>query len=144
MVKFILHLVYARVRNYSFIFWRMLFIFGMFVGHDARMCILYRFHSWLIFAGVMGFKMKIHSASSLRLCMQPLIYLIVDFIHIWYFSWARCEDMHIIQISRLVDFCRILWPLMMKIHSSSCLCLCTQLLIYPLADFVHIWYVGWA
>jgi hypothetical protein len=31
---------------------RILFIFGILIGHDLSMCILYRFHGWLIFARV--------------------------------------------------------------------------------------------
>jgi hypothetical protein len=39
-----------NMRMLSFVFCRILFIFGILVGHDLSMCILYRFHGWLIFA----------------------------------------------------------------------------------------------
>jgi hypothetical protein len=34
--------------------WHILFIFGMVVGHDVSMRILYRFHGWWIFVRVMA------------------------------------------------------------------------------------------
>ena len=42
------------VRNSSFVFCCILFIFGILVGHDLSMHILYRFHGWLIFARVIA------------------------------------------------------------------------------------------
>jgi hypothetical protein len=36
------------------VFCRILFIFGILVGHDMSMCIIYRFHGWLIFARVIA------------------------------------------------------------------------------------------
>ena len=42
------------VRIQSFVFCWVLFIFGILVGHDLSMHILYRFHGWLIFARVIA------------------------------------------------------------------------------------------
>ena len=42
------------VRKQSFVFCWILFIFGIFVGHDLSMRILYRFHGWLILARVIA------------------------------------------------------------------------------------------
>jgi hypothetical protein len=39
------------------------------------------------------------------LCTQLVICLLSHFIHIWYLGWLRSEYEHIIQISRMVDFC---------------------------------------
>jgi hypothetical protein len=36
------------------VFCRILFIFGILVGHDLSMCIIYRFHGWLISARVIA------------------------------------------------------------------------------------------
>ena len=76
------------VRNYSFILWPILFIFGMLVGHGARMRILYRFRGWLIFAGVMA----LYDENSFYI-LFTLVYAIThstlaDFVHIWYVGWA--------------------------------------------------------
>jgi hypothetical protein len=38
----------------SFVVCRILFIFGILIGHDLSMPILYRFHGWLIFVGVIA------------------------------------------------------------------------------------------
>jgi hypothetical protein len=38
----------------SFVVCRILFIFGILIGHDLSMCILCRFHGWLIFARVIA------------------------------------------------------------------------------------------
>ena len=47
------HLVYTT----SHLSCRILFIFGILIGHDLSMRILYRFHGWLIFARVIAFFM---------------------------------------------------------------------------------------
>jgi hypothetical protein len=36
----------------KFVFWRILFIFGILIDHDLSMHILYQFHGWLIFVRV--------------------------------------------------------------------------------------------
>jgi hypothetical protein len=43
------------VRILSFVFCRILFIFGILVGHDLSMRILYRFYGWLILSRVIAF-----------------------------------------------------------------------------------------
>ena len=42
------------VRNQSFVFCWILFIFGILVGHDLSMRMLCRFHGWLIFVRVIA------------------------------------------------------------------------------------------
>ena len=49
------------------------------------------------------------------LCTQLVIYLLADFVHIWYVGWAWREHAHIISISRLGDFCRSCGPLWWKL-----------------------------
>jgi len=46
-----------------FVFCRILFIFGILIGHDLSMCILYQFQGWLIFAptALGGFQHSLHS-----------------------------------------------------------------------------------
>jgi hypothetical protein len=65
------------------------------------------------------------------------------FIHIWYLDWPWSEHLHIIPISRMVDFCeryspfRVVWPYVRPYI------LCTQLVICLLSHFIHIWCLGW-
>jgi hypothetical protein len=65
------------------------------------------------------------------------------FIHIWYLDWLWSQHVHIMPISRMVDFCEsyspfhFVWPYV-RPHI-----LCTQLVICLLLDFIHIWYLGW-
>ena len=44
------------------------------------------------------------------LCMQLVICLLSHFIHIWYLGWPWSEHVHIILISRMVDFCESYSP----------------------------------
>jgi hypothetical protein len=44
------------------------------------------------------------------LCTQLVICLLSHFIHIWYLDWSWSEHAHIIQISRMVDFCESYSP----------------------------------
>jgi hypothetical protein len=89
------------------VFCRILFIFGILVGHDLSMRILYRFHGWLIFARVVALFMFVWPyVHSHILCMQLVICLLSHFIHIWYLGWPWSEHAHIIPISRMVDFCQ--------------------------------------
>jgi hypothetical protein len=60
-------------------------IFGILVGHDLSMCILYWFHRWLIFARVISLFMFVWPyVRSHILCTQLVICLLSHFIHIWY------------------------------------------------------------
>ena len=66
------HLVYAT----SHLSCRILFIFGILIGHDLNMCILYRFHRWLIFARVIALFMFVWPYVRLHiLCTQLVICL---------------------------------------------------------------------
>ena len=47
---------------------------------------------------------------SAHLVYQLVICLLSHFIHIWYLSWPWSEHMHIISISRMVDFCESYSP----------------------------------
>ena len=96
------------VRNLSFVFCWILFIFGILVFHDLSMRILYRFHGWLIFVRVTCIALFMFVWPYVRphiLCTQLVICLLSHFIHIWYLDWPWSEYAHIIPISRMVDFC---------------------------------------
>ena len=81
------------------------------VGHDLSMCILYRFHGWLIFARVIALFMFVWPyVCSHILCTQLVICLLSHFIDIWYLGWPWSEHAHIIPISRMVDFCESYIP----------------------------------
>ena len=87
------------------------FIFGILVGHDLSMCILYRFHKWLIFARVIALFMFVWPYVRPHiLCRQLVICLLLDFIHIWYLGWPWSEHAHILPLSRMVDFCESYSP----------------------------------
>ena len=76
------------------------------VGHDLSMCILYRFHGWLIFARVVALFMFVWPYICPHiLCTQLVICLLSHFIHIWYLGWPWSEHAHIMPILRMVDFC---------------------------------------
>ena len=96
------------VCNYSC---RILFIFGILVGHELSMRILCRFHGWLIFARVIALFMFLWPYVSPHiLCTQLVICLLSHFIHIWYLGWPWSEHAHIMPISRMVDFCESYSP----------------------------------
>jgi hypothetical protein len=87
------------------VFCRILFIFGILVGHDLSMLKYYRFHGWLIFARVIALFMFVWPYVCLHiLCMQLVICLLLDFIHTWYLGWPWSEHAHIIPISQIVYF----------------------------------------
>ena len=72
----------------SFVFCWILFIFGILVGYDLSMCILYRFHGWFIFARVIALFMFVCPYVRPHiLCTQLVICLLSHFIHIWYLGW---------------------------------------------------------
>jgi hypothetical protein len=90
-------------------FCRILFIFGILIGHDLSMRILYRFHRWLIFARVVALFMFVWPYIRPHiLCTQLVICLLSHFIHIWYLAigWPWSEHAHIIPISQMVNFCK--------------------------------------
>ena len=55
--------------------WHILFIFGMVVGHDVSMRILYRFHGWWIFVRVMA----VYAPN--WVCSCPFTYLVHATLH---------------------------------------------------------------
>jgi hypothetical protein len=102
--------VYVHAQIMSFVFCRILFIFGILVGHDLSRRILYQFHGWLIFARVKALFMFVWPNVRLHiLCTQLVICLLLDFIHIWYLGWPWSEHAHI-PISRIVYFCESYSP----------------------------------
>jgi hypothetical protein len=112
------------------------------VGHDLSMCILYRFHGWLIFARVIALFMFVCPYVRLHiLCTQLVICLLSHFIHIRYLGWPRSVHAHIIPISQMVDFNESYSPF------HVCLTICPFAhLVYAtslLSHFIHIWYLGW-
>ena len=76
------------VRNQSFVSCWILFIFGILVGHDLSMRILYRFHGWFIFVRVIAlFIFVLPYVGPHILCTELVICLLSHFIHIWYPGW---------------------------------------------------------
>ena len=74
------------------VFCRILFIFGILVGHDLSMYISYRFHGWLIFSRFIALFMFVWPYVHPHiLCMQLVICLLSHFIHIWYLDWLWSE-----------------------------------------------------
>ena len=77
----------------------------------SDMCILYRFHGWLIFARVIALFMFVWPyVRSHILCTQLVVRLLLDFIHIWHLGWPWSEYANIIPISRMVNFCESYSP----------------------------------
>jgi hypothetical protein len=112
------------------------------IGHDPSMRILYRFHGWLIFARVIALFMFVWPCVRPHiLCTQLVICLLSHFIRILYFDWPLSENVHIIPISRMVDFCESCSPfhVCLTIRPSTHLVYATSLL----SHFIHIWYLGW-
>jgi hypothetical protein len=112
------------------------------VGHNLSMCILYRFHGWLIFARVIALFMFVWPYVRPHiLCTQLVICLLLHFIHIWYLRWPWSEHAHSIPISRMVDFwesyspfhvCLTIFPFAHLVYATS-----------HLSHFIHIWYLDW-
>ena len=99
------HLVYAT----SHLSCRILFIFGILVGHDLNMCILYRFHGWLIFARVIAlFMFVLPYVRSHILCTQLVICPLSHFIHIWYLDWPRYEHAQLYRFHGWLIFARVM------------------------------------
>jgi hypothetical protein len=124
------------------VFCWILFIFGILVGNDLSRRILYRFHRWLIFVRVIALFMFVWPYVRPHiLCTQLVICLLSHFIHIWYLGWPWSEHAHILQISRMVDFCESYSPfhVCLTIRPSAHLLYATSLL----SHFIHIWYLGW-
>ena len=114
------HLVYATIH----VFCRILFIFGILIGHDMSMCILYRFHEWLNFVRVITLFMFVWPYVRPHiLCTQLVLCLLSHFIHIWYLGWPWSEHAHIITILRMVDFCESYSPF----HVCLTICLSAHL-----------------
>jgi hypothetical protein len=114
---------------------RILFIFGILIGHDLSMCTLYRYHGWLIFARVVALFMFVWPYVCLHiLCTQLVICLLSHFIHIWYLGWPWSEHVYIIPISQMVDFCESYSPF----HVCLTICLSTHL-VYAT---IHLSFVG--
>ena len=108
------------------------------------MHILYRFHGWLIFARVIALFMFVWPCVRPHiLCTQLVICLLSHFIRIWYLDWPLSENVHIIPISRMVDFCESCSPfhVCLTIRPSTHLVYATSHLsfvafYYPLANEV--------
>ena len=95
----------------SFVVCRILFIFGILIGHDLSMPILYRFHRSLIFVRVITLFMFVWPYVRPHiLCTHLVICLLTHFIHIWYLDWPWSEHAHIIPISRMVEICESYCP----------------------------------
>jgi hypothetical protein len=72
--------------------WAIKIIFGILVGRDQSMGILYRFHGWLIFARVIALFMFVCPYVHLHiLCTQLVICLLSHFIHVCYLGWPKYE-----------------------------------------------------
>ena len=108
------------VRNWSFVFCCILFIFVILVDHDLSMRILYRFHGWLIFVRVIALFMFVWPYVCPHiLCTQLVICLLSHFIHNWYLGWPWSEHVYIIPISRMVDFCESYCPFHVPLRAAA-------------------------
>jgi hypothetical protein len=141
------------------VFCRILFIFGILVGHDLSMCILYRFHGRLIFVRVIVLFMfvwikfnkrqmtscihkmcrrtygqtNMKRASTLAKINHPWNWY--NMRHIWYLGWPWSEHVHIIPISRKVDFCESYCPF------HVCLTICPSAhLVYATSHLSFVWF----
>jgi phosphatidylserine synthase len=133
------------VRNYSFVFCRILFIFGILVDHDLSMCILYQFHGWFIFARVIALFMFVWPyVHSHILCTQLKSFVVCHILFI--FGILIGHDLRMPNLYRFhgwLIFVRVIalfmfvWPYV-RPHI-----LCTQLIICLLTHFIHIWYLDW-
>ena len=104
------------------------------VGHDLSMHIFYRFHGWLIFARVIALFMFVWPYICPHiLCMQLVICLLLDFIHIWYLGWPWSEHAHTIPISWMVDFCESYSPF----HVCLTICLFAHL-VYAISHLSFV------
>ena len=54
LFMFVWPYVHSHILCTQLVFCRILFIFGILIGHDLSMRILYRFYGWVIFARVMA------------------------------------------------------------------------------------------
>jgi hypothetical protein len=132
-----------------------LFIFGILIGHDLSMRILFQFHGWLIFARVIALFMFVWPyVCSHILCTQLVIFL---------FKMRKRQMTSCVQkmckrtygqtnMKRAITLAKInhpwnrnnmrmlrSWPI--KIPNMHILC--TQLVICLLSYFIHIWYLDW-
>jgi hypothetical protein len=127
------------VRNYSFVFCWILFIFGILVDHDLTMHILYRFYGWWIFVRVIALCMFVWPYVRPHiLSTQLVICLLSHFIHIWYLGWPWSEHVHIIPISWMVYFCESHSPF----HVCLTICPFAHLMYatsHLLSYYIHIW-----
>jgi hypothetical protein len=102
------HLVYTTSHLYFVAFYSYLV---SWLTHDLSMHILYLFHGWLILARVVALFMFLWPYVRPHiLCTQLVICLLSHFIHIWYLNWPWSKHVHIIPISRMVDFCESCSP----------------------------------
>jgi hypothetical protein len=109
------------------------------------MCILYRFHGWLIFARVISLFMFVRPCVRPHiLCTRLVICLLLHFIHIWDLDWPWPEHAHIIPISRMVAFTRVIALFMFVRPYIRSHMLCTELVICRLSHFIHTWYLDWS
>jgi hypothetical protein len=98
----------------------------------------------LIFARVIALFMFVWPyVRSHIVCTQLVICLLSNFIHIWYLGWPWSEHVHIIPISRTVDFARVIAIFMFVWPYVRPRILCKQLVICLLSHFIHILYLGW-
>jgi hypothetical protein len=125
-------------------------IFGILIGHDLSMYILYRFHGWLIFGRVIA----------LFMFVWPYVY------QIW-IKWDKRQMTSCVHkmcgrtygqtnMKRAMTLAKInhpwnqynmcmlrSWPTKFVGPYVRSHILCTQLIICLLSHFIHIWYLGW-
>jgi hypothetical protein len=99
---------------------RILFIFGIMVGHDlahiipiSRMVDLCESYTIALFMFVWPY-VRWHI-----LCTQLVICLLSHFIHIRYRDWPWTVHAHIIPISRMVDFCESYSPFHVPLRAAA-------------------------
>jgi hypothetical protein len=121
------------------VFCRILFVFGILVGHDLSMHILYQFHGWLIFARVKALFKFVWPYVRLHIFCTQLVFCWILFI----FGILVGHDlsMHIYRFHGWLIFCESCSPfhVCLTIRPSAHLVYATSLL----SHFFHIWYLGW-
>jgi hypothetical protein len=121
-------------------------MFGILVGHDQGIRILYRFHGWLIFARVIALFMFVWPwyVRSHILCTRDERQMTSCVHKMWEWTYGQTNMKRAATLAKINHpwnryNMRMLW-FWPYVHSHI---LCTQLVICLLSHFIHIWYLDW-
>jgi hypothetical protein len=138
----------------KYVFCRILFIFGILVGHDLSMLKYYRFHGWLIFARVIALFMFVWPYVCLHILCIGRTYgqtnmkraiTLAKINHPWnrynkrmLRSWpTKIPNMNKMRLIPPLAEWWVNWNTLVRLSLN---------LVYVtshLLDFIHIWYLGW-